>query len=144
MYIYNQTDNNINNMPVGLPFTERERWGASARRTYCTGRLAIRLAGWLAGRQASSRRTESLLMMWDKSSISKHQTMADTNRVGQTIHLSNCHRRDSSSRSRSIELRRATPLYRVFHISVGIYHKVEDSSISWLVAQIHGRNHGDV
>ena len=38
--------------------------------------------------------TESLLMMWDKSSISKHQTMADTNRVGQTIHLSNCHRRD--------------------------------------------------
>ena len=25
MYIYNQTDNNINNMPVGLPFTERER-----------------------------------------------------------------------------------------------------------------------
>ena len=125
MYIYNQTDNNINNMPVGLPFRER-------------GEVPQR--GVLAGRQASSRRTESLLMMWDKSSISKHQTMADTNRVGQTIHLSNCHRRDSSSQSRSIELRRAapcrraaSPLYRVFHISVGIYHKVENNSTSWLL-----------
>ena len=99
MYIYNQTDNNINNMPVGLPFRER-------------GEVPQR--GVLAGRQASSRRTESLLMMWDKSSISKHQTMADTNRVGQTIHLSNCHRRDSSSsQSRSIELRRASPPSRL-------------------------------
>jgi hypothetical protein len=129
MYIYNQTDNNINNMPVGLPFRER-------------GEVPQR--GVLAGRQASSRRTESLLMMWDKSSISKHQTMADTNRVGQTIHLSNCHRRDSSSRSRSIELCRATPPYRVFHISFGNYHKVENSSTSWLVAHIQGRNHENV
>ena len=131
MYIYNQTDNNINNMPVGLPFREREVRCLSA--AYLLHWLAS-ISGWLAGsRQASSRRTESLLMMWDKSSISKHQTMADTNRVGQTIHLSNCHRRDSSSQSRSIELRRAEPLYRVFHISVGIYHKVENNSTSWLV-----------
>ena len=92
MYTHNQTDNNINNMPVGLPFGGEVAAGAGWPAQSASQPTSA--ASQPTGRQASSRRTESLLMMWDKSSISKHQTMADTNRVGQTIHLSNCHRRD--------------------------------------------------
>ena len=54
MYIYNQTDNNINNMPVGLPFRER---GEVPQRGVLTTLASqyIWLTGWQAGQLKKNR-----------------------------------------------------------------------------------------
>ena len=70
MYIYNQTDNNINNMPVGLPFRER---GEVPQRGVLAGSNQVRVVAF------------SLPQLTQASLIQKNQTLQNRFLISVTL-----------------------------------------------------------